>query len=84
MSDFLVSILTPLNNFVWGPVMLVLIVGTGLYLNIMLKFYPFRNWKKAYMCLWEGRKHKGEGEISPWNALMTAIAADVESVKYTV
>ena len=30
MSDFLVSILTPLNNFVWGPVMLVLIVGTGL------------------------------------------------------
>ena len=77
MSDFLVSILTPLNNFVWGPVMLVLIVGTGLYLNIMLKFYPFRNWKKAYMCLWEGRKHKGEGEISPWNALMTAIAADV-------
>lgn len=77
MSDFLVSILTPLNNFVWGPVMLVLIVGTGLYLNIMLKFYPFRNWKNAYVCLWQGRKHKGEGEISPWNALMTAIAADV-------
>ena len=78
MSEFLTSILTPLNNFVWGPVMLVMLVGTGLYLNIGLKFYPFRNWKNAYKCLWQGRKHQSsEGEISPWNALMTAIAADI-------
>ncbi len=78
MKDALMSILTPLNNFVWGPVMLVLLVGTGLYLNIGLKFYPFRNWIAAYKCLWAGREHRSEeGEISPWNALMTAIAADI-------
>ncbi len=78
MGDFLVGILTPINNFVWGPVMLVMLVGTGLYLNIGLKFYPFRNWKNAYKCLWEGRRNQSElGEISPWNALMTAIAADI-------
>ena len=78
MEELLTGILTPLNDFVWGPVMLVLLVGTGLYLNIGLKFYPFRNWLAAYKCLWQGRQHQSEhGEISPWNALMTAIAADI-------
>lgn len=78
MEELLSSILNPLNNFVWGPVMLVLLLGTGLYLNIGLKFYPFRNWVAAFKCLWAGRKNQSEdGEISPWNALMTAIAADI-------
>ncbi len=78
MGELLTGILTSLNNFVWGPVMLVLLVGTGLYLNIGLKFYPFRNWYAAYKCLWQGRKDQSDkGEISPWNALMTAIAADI-------
>ncbi len=78
VEEFLTSILTPLNNLVWGPVMLVLLVGTGIYLNIGLKFYPFRNWLAAYKCLWQGRQHQSaDGEISPWNALMTAIAADI-------
>ena len=78
MEDFLVGVLSPINNFVWGPVMLVMLVGTGLYLNIGLKFFPFRNWMSAYKCLWQGRQHQSDrGEISPWNALMTAIAADI-------
>ncbi len=76
--DFINNILVPVNNFVWGPIMLVLLVGTGLYLNIGLRFYSFRNWIRAYICLWDGRKHKSDkGEISPWNARMTAIAADI-------
>ena len=78
MEQYFISILTPLNNIVWGPIMLVLLVGTGIYLNIGLRFYPFRNWINAYKCLWNGRKDQSQhGEISPWNALMTAIAADV-------
>ena len=78
MEQLIKDILTPINSFVWGPVMLVMLVGTGLYLNIGLKFYSFRNWIRAYKCLWEGRSDKSShGEISPWNALMTAIAADI-------
>ena len=76
MGDFLVGILTPINNFVWGPVMLVMLVGTGLYLNIGLKFYPFRNWKNAYKCLWQGRRGTGKKgllhavrSIRPYRAL---------------
>ena len=76
--DVFISALTSLNNFVWGPVMLVLLVGTGLYLNIILRFFSFRNWIHAYKLLWQGREHQSQkGEISPWNALMTALAGDI-------
>lgn len=76
--DVLMGFLQSVNNVVWGPIMLVLLVGTGLYLTIGLRFFSFRNWIRAYKCLWEGRKHQSEhGEISPWNALMTALAADI-------
>ena len=72
--DVFISALTSLNNFVWGPVMLVLLVGTGLYLNVILRFFSFRNWIHAYKLLWQGREHQSQkGEISPWNALMTAL-----------
>ena len=76
--DSFISLVTSINNFVWGPVMLVLLVGTGLYLNIILRFFSFRNWMHAFHCLWQGREHQSEkGEISPWNALMTALAGDI-------
>ena len=76
--DSFISLVTSINNFVWGPVMLVLLVGTGLYLNIILRFFSFRNWIHAYKLLWQGREHQSQkGEISPWNALMTALAGDI-------
>ncbi|MBO4334976.1 MAG: sodium:alanine symporter family protein [Desulfovibrio sp.] len=72
------EILNQISGFVWGPIMLVLLVGTGFYLTLGLHFFSFRNWIPAYKCLWHGRKHQSkEGEISPWNALMTALAADI-------
>ena len=76
--DAFIAVIDKINGFVWGPVMLVLLVGTGLYLNVILRFFSFRNWIHAYRCLWRGRDHQSEkGEISPWNALMTALAGDI-------
>lgn len=76
--DAVIGVIKSINNFVWGPVMLVLLVGTGLYLNVILRFFSFRNWITAYKCLWAGRQHQSDkGEISPWNALMTALAGDI-------
>ena len=40
--DFAV-ILKAVNDFVWGPFMLVLLVGTGVFLTIRLNFLPWRN-----------------------------------------
>ena len=37
------EIVGAIDSFVWGPVMLVLLVGTGIFLTIRLKFLPWRN-----------------------------------------
>ena len=37
------KLLNDVNNFVWGPIMLALLVGTGIFLTIRLKFLPWRN-----------------------------------------
>ena len=76
--DSFMSWLGAVNNVVWGPGMLVLLVGTGLYLTIGLRFFTFRNMGRGLKNLWIGRKHQSsKGEISPFNALMTALAADI-------
>lgn len=76
--EVVISALKAISDVVWGPIMLVLLVGTGLYLTIGLRFFPFRNWMRSYACLWQGRSHQSaDGEISPWNALMTALAGTI-------
>lgn len=47
ISDTLVKV----DGFVWGPVMLVLLVGTGIFLTIRLKFRPL---EKSWLCI---KKH---------------------------
>ncbi|HJD97596.1 sodium:alanine symporter family protein, partial [Mailhella massiliensis] len=70
--------LTHINNFVWGPCMLVLLFGTGLYLTIGLRFFTIRNFARGMRHAWAGRgQDAGHGEISPFNALMTALAGDI-------
>ena len=66
-----------LNGLVWGPLMLVLILGTGLYLMAGLKGFPLRNLGRGFGLLWAGRKGSGQGDITPWGALMTALAATI-------
>ncbi len=70
--------LTSVNDFVWGPCMLVLLFGTGLYLTIGLRFFTIRNFARGLRHAWAGRRPDSEqGEISPFNALMTALAGDI-------
>ncbi|MBH9306834.1 sodium:alanine symporter family protein [Pseudomonas aeruginosa] len=66
-----------LNGVVWGPLMLVLILGTGLYLMLGLKFMPLVRLGVGFRLLWQGRSKDDEssGEISPFQALMTCLAA---------
>lgn len=66
------------NNFVWGPCMLVLLFGTGLYLTVGLRFFTIRNFARGMRHAWAGRgQDSAHGEISPFNALMTALAGDI-------
>lgn len=68
-----------LNGLVWGPPMLVLILGTGLVLMVMLKFMPLAKIPSGFRLMWQGRSKGDEtsGEISPFQALMTSLAATV-------
>lgn len=72
------EIIGAVNGFVWGPVMLVLILGTGLYLTLGLRFLPVRHIPDGFRLIWRGRKEdQEEGEISPFNALMTSLSATI-------
>ena len=68
-----------INGIVWGPWMLVLILGTGFFLQVGLKVMPIRKIPDAFKLMWQGRKQGDaeDGEISPFAALMTAMSATV-------
>ena len=65
-----------LSGWVWGPPMLVLLVGTGLYLTIILKGMQFTALPLAFKLIMQ-KDHGSEGDISHFAALMTALAATV-------
>lgn len=74
------EILKTVDDFVWGPIMLVLLVGTGVFLTIRLKFLPWRNLGYALKLTLSKESRKadnGDGDISPFSALMTALAATI-------
>ena len=68
-----------LDGVVWGPIMMALILGTGLYLTIGLRFVPWTKIPQGFILTWRGRKKDSSvtGELSPFEALMTALAATV-------
>jgi alanine or glycine:cation symporter, AGCS family len=75
----LASFVEQINGIVWGVPMLILILGTGFYLMLGLRFMPLRNIAYGFRLTWQGRTMAAgeEGEISPFAALMTALAATV-------
>jgi alanine or glycine:cation symporter, AGCS family len=79
MQQQIQDVLSNISSFVWGVPLLVLLVGTGIYLTILLKGVQFR---KLFHSLWLAlikRKDDGDnpGDITHFQALMTALAATV-------
>lgn len=72
MYDFLSS----LKSLVWGPPLLVLLVGTGIYLSTRLGLLQFFRLPKALKLIFSAEA-KGQGDISSFAALATALAATV-------
>ncbi len=70
------QLLNDVNDFVWGPIMLAFLVGTGVFLTIRLKFLPWINlWYAIKMILLH--KADNKGDLSPFQSLMTALSATV-------
>ncbi|MFZ2631468.1 MAG: sodium:alanine symporter family protein [Desulfosalsimonadaceae bacterium] len=73
---FIEVLISTLSGWVWGPPMLVLLVGTGLYLTILLRGMQFRALPHALRLIWH-KESSSEGDITHFAALMTALAATV-------
>lgn len=73
------SFLGEVSGFVWGPVMLALLLGTGVYLTVGLRGITVRRMGYGFRMLWQGRALKPgeEGEITPFQALATALSATI-------
>ncbi|PZN34984.1 MAG: sodium:alanine symporter family protein [Proteobacteria bacterium] len=76
------------SNFIWGGtwndtrllpvgVVTIALLGTGLFFMIGLRFRPFRRLGAAFGHLWRGRTAQGDGEITPWQAVSTALSGQV-------
>lgn len=73
------QIVSQISGYIWGIPLMVLLVGTGVYLTVGLHFYSWLKIPSAIRLMWDGRR-KGaasDGEITPFQALMTAMSATV-------
>lgn len=95
MENFNKFVATLADEYFWGslnsifglsipvlgdmPILAVLLLGTGIYLTVLLRFIPIYRIPAAFALLWKGRKTKkgDEGQITPFAALMTALSSTV-------
>ena len=78
--ETLTNIVTALDDFAWGPIMLVLLVGTGVYLSIAIGFPQFTKFGYAMKNTLGKVFQKGaagKGEMTPFQAVSTALASTV-------
>lgn len=69
-----------INGFVWGPIMLFIIVGTGIYYTTRTSFFQIGRFgyiMKETLLKMFAKTDVGEGEVTPFQAVATALAATV-------
>lgn len=74
----MISILKTIDSFVWGPPLLILLVGTGAYLTFKLNFLQIRYLPLAISYLFKkDNDSNGSGDVTSFAALCTALAATI-------
>lgn len=73
------KVLNSVDSFVWGPPLLILLVGTGIMLTLRLKFLQIFSLPKALKLIFTSIKDQDEdhGDINSFQALCTALAATI-------
>ena len=83
LMDKIMAINSTVNGIVWGIPMLILIVGTGIYMTVKLNFFQFRHFGYAMkntigkVLDKSQRVEAQKGAITPMQAVTTALAATV-------
>ncbi|MCR5784632.1 MAG: sodium:alanine symporter family protein [Eubacterium sp.] len=70
------TILTSIDDFVWGPVLIILILATGIYLTARVGFLQIRHLGKALKFMVKN-EDDGKGEVTSFGALCTALSATI-------
>ncbi|MBX7533008.1 alanine:cation symporter family protein [Qipengyuania sp. 1XM1-15A] len=87
-GERMIEPVTNLSDFIWVgtwngaevlpfPPMTIILLGIGLWIMVGLRFYPIVKLGAAFKGLFAGRKSQGDGEISPFAALSTALSGQV-------
>ena len=71
------NLIGAIGSFAWGPIMIVFLFATGLILSIGTKFVQYRKLGHAWKMLFSKDHGEEEGDISPFAALMTCLAATI-------
>ena len=77
MTDALAQWNTWLNGYVWGPPMIVLLVGTGIVLTVLTGGIQFRRLGTVFMEVLGRHRSRGDGTVTPFQAVATALASTV-------
>lgn len=80
MEDYMTelgSVLKAISSFIWGWPMIIMLLGTHIYLTIRLKFPQRKIFTAIKLSLKSDKKTKHEGDVSPFAALATALAATI-------
>jgi AGCS family alanine or glycine:cation symporter len=75
--EFLENILNQASSWLWGPVMLVCLLGVGIFLTLGLRLFPWRKTPQAFISLCRTPEATRQGNITPFQALMTALSATI-------
>ena len=71
------NILNQISSHVWGPITLSLLLGVGIYLMFLLKGFPLLKINIGLQSLFKKSDNKNDGDISPFESLMTALSGTV-------
>lgn len=71
------SLLSTIDSFVWGPPLLILLVGTGAYFTFKLGLLQFKHLPTALRYVFSKNTTTGKGDVSSFAALCTALSATI-------
>ena len=81
--EIIETINSAVNNIIWGPYMLCLLLGTGIFFSIKLRFFQITHfkfwWKETAMSFFKSNNTGtgSKGKISPFQAMSTALAGSI-------
>ena len=71
------ELLTQINDFVWGAPLIILLLGTGIYVTWRLKLLQLTRLKLAFSLIFRKEEKDKEGDVSSFQALCTALSSTI-------